>query len=106
MSEVSKTQVTKPRWQNKLSHKKEATASSYKPHIEAFIKARGKSDTFVQEDIDDYFAQIRKDDELKSQNDRESESKKTMRKAALKFYLNECLGLGIDFKNYKTKSAR
>ena len=45
-------------------------------------------------------------DERKPSEDRESESKKVMRKNALIFYLKECLKLNIDFKNYKTKSSR
>ena len=33
----------------------------------------------------------------------ESKSTKEMRKQALKFYLNECKGLNINFKSFNTK---
>ena len=41
------------------------TGSGYKPHIEAFIKARGNAVKFVQADIDSYFAEIKKADDRK-----------------------------------------
>ena len=82
------------------------TASNYKPHIKAFIKAKGNYQIFVQPDIDEYFARINKADERKPEDQRESEAKKAMRKAALSFYIKECLGLKINFSKYKTKSTR
>ena len=57
--------ASKPKWKNKLDLKSKTTASGYKPHIKAFIKARGKSETFIQEDIDDYFANIKRTDDRK-----------------------------------------
>ena len=72
----------------------------------AFIKAKTESQFFTQADLDDYFATINQADERKPENQRESEAKKAMRKAALAFYIKECLGLKIDFSKYKTKSTR
>ena len=82
------------------------TASAYKPHIEAFIKAKTDSRFLTQPDIDDYFATIIQADERKPENERESEATKVMRKSALLFYLKEFLKLDINFTKYKTKSTR
>ena len=82
------------------------TASAYKPHIMAFIKAKTESQFFTQADLDDYFATINQADERKPENQRESEAKKGMRKTALTFYIKECLELDLNFKKYKTKSTR
>ena len=48
--------MTKPKWMISLDLKSKATVDSYKPHIKAFIKAKGENNIFVQEDINDYFA--------------------------------------------------
>ena len=82
------------------------TASAYKPHIKAFIKAKTDSRFLTQPDIDDYFATINQADERKPENERESEATKVMRKSALTFYLKEYLKLDINFTKYKTKSTR
>ena len=52
------------------------TGSGYKPHIEDFIRARGNAEIFVQADIDSYFAEIKKADDRKPQDQRESQAKK------------------------------
>ena len=63
--EIKKMPKTKPKWRTSLELKSKATVDSYKPHIIAFIKAKGDGKTFVQEDINDYFAQLKNDDESK-----------------------------------------
>ena len=93
-------------WETKLGLKRRLTASAYKPHIKEFIKAKTNSQFFTQQDIDTYFLQIKRADERKPEDQRESEAKKAMRKTALTFYLKECLKLDIDFKKYTTKSTR
>ena len=70
--EFNEIPTVKVKWQNKLGLKSKTTAANYKPHIEAFIKARGSSDIFIQEDIDDYFAEVKKADDRKPLNERES----------------------------------
>ena len=45
--EVRSSPVKKPKWKNILDLKSKSTVSSYKPYIEAFIKARGQYDTFI-----------------------------------------------------------
>ena len=42
----------------------------------------------------------------KQESKREGKATKAMRKAALTFYLNDCLGLSINFSKYSTKSTR
>ena len=71
-----------------------------------FIKTKSDKQHFSQPEIDDYFAEIKKADERKPENERESQAKKGMRKTALTFYLKECLKLDINFRKYKTKSTR
>ena len=104
--EITRKTAPKPKWQTKLARKSISTAGSYKPHIETFIEVMGKCDIFVQEDIDDYFDKLKKADDRKPQDKRESEATKVMRKNALSFYIKDCLGLKIEFKSYETKSSR
>ena len=70
--ELNEMPTVKVKWQTKLGRKAPATADTYKPHIKAFVKSRGNSDIFIQEDIDDYFAEVKKVDDRKSLNERES----------------------------------
>ena len=42
----------------------------------------------------------------KPEQEQESEATKKMRKAALRFYLNDCLKLNISFTDFKTRSNR
>ena len=74
--EFNEMPTVKVKWQTKLGRKPPATADTYKPHIKAFIKSRGNSDIFIQEDIDDYFAEIKRMDDLKPENKRDSKAKK------------------------------
>ena len=66
----------------------------------------GKGDAFVQDDIDDFFIRLHLDDQKQPIAARESSAVKAMRKAALAFYLNDCLNLGIKLKKYSIKSER
>ena len=59
---------------------------------------------FVQQDIDAYFDQKKKEDDDRLPNERESQSTKAMRKKALTFFLNEALELKINMKKYSNKS--
>ena len=70
--ELNEMPTVKVKWQTKLGRKPPATADTYKPQIKAFIKSRGNSDIFIQEDIDDYFAEVKKADDRKPLNMRES----------------------------------
>ena len=65
MPEIKKMPKTKPKWKTSLDLKSKATVDSYKPHIMAFIKAKGEHQTFDQEDINDYFEKLKDDDESK-----------------------------------------
>ena len=60
--------------------------------------------SFVQADIEDYWAELQKKDLLPSNPKPESKSTKDLRKSALQFYLNEHLNLGINLKPLKTTS--
>ena len=46
------------------------------------------------------------EDAKKLPADKEGKGTKAQRKTALAFYLNDCLRLGIVFKDYSTKSAK
>ena len=74
--EFKEKPASKPRWQTRLNLKSPQTVRNYKPHIVSFIDSRGKSTVFVQADIDAYFAQIKRIDDRKPENERESKSKK------------------------------
>ena len=66
----------------------------------------GTGVSFVQADIDDYWAGLQKKDARSGVSKQESKSTKDRRKAALGFYLNEHLNLGINMKKLKTTSKR
>lgn len=104
--EINEEPNAKPKWKTNLNLKADSTVSSYEKHIKAFIKSRTNIGTFEQDDINHYFAKIKEEDDRKPDDQRESIATKSARKAALRFYLNDCLGLTIDFKKFKTKSTR
>ena len=93
-------------WQDKLKFKSPLTQSAYKPHINAFICKMGVGHDFHQNDIEHYFGYIQTQDGLRPREKCESSGTKCIRKAALKFYLNDFLRLRIDFKMFSTKSER
>ena len=62
--------------------------------------------SFVQADIEDYWAELQKEDARPTNVRPESKSTKITRKAALSFYLNDHLNLGIKLKKLKTTSKR
>ena len=66
----------------------------------------GPNGGFIQDDIEGYFSRLMKQDEALPEDRQESKSTKVMRKAALVFYINDCLDLRINFKKFKVKSAR
>ena len=70
----------------------------YKVYIRQFIEKYGEIKYFTQQNIDAYFADLESEDKKKDKGHRESKSRKQLRKVALKFYLNDCLGLKINFK--------
>ena len=63
----------------------------------------GDHDFFTQLNIDSYFLNVEKADKQKPIKQRESASTKLMRKQALKFYLNDCKSLNLNFKKVNTK---
>ena len=63
----------------------------------------GDHDFFTQLNIDGYFLNVEKADKAKVPKERDSTSTKQLRKQALKFYLNECKGLNLNFKKVNTK---
>ena len=82
------------------------TVKAYERHIKEFIKAMTQASNFTQDDIDDYFAAKVAADVAKPPEKQESKSNKGQRKAALQFYLKDCLNLNIEFKDYSTKSSK
>ena len=67
---------------------------------------KGDGHYFIQEDIDEYFAKKKDDDEKLPADKKESQAVQRMRKSALKFLLKDVLKLDIEFKDYSTKSVR
>ena len=61
---------------------------------------------FDQLDIDDYWDELQAKDARQESKNRESSAVKKIRKAALKFYLVDCLHQTINFKRYSNKSVR
>ena len=61
---------------------------------------------FDQLDVDDYWDELVAKDARQELKKRESSAVKKMRKAALKFYLVDCLYQNISFKKYSNKSVR
>ena len=86
-----------------LDSKSSVTKAMYTCYIEQFLRCKGNHDYYVQQDIDDYFAGIAHEDRKKDQGTRESKSVQKMRIVALKFYLNQCLGLNLKFRGISTK---
>ena len=66
----------------------------------------GAHDYFSQDDIDYYLEKLREENERKPPALRESRSKQVHRKAALAFYLKDCLRLALDLKASIRKDAR
>ena len=60
----------------------------------------------MQEDIDAYFAGLRREDKMRPSEKRESKATHKQRIAALKFYIIDCLKLNLNFKDFKNKGAR
>ena len=66
-----------------------------------------KGDTRLdQDDIDRYFNKLRKEDDKRPDDKKESASTKGHRIAGVKIYLNDSLKLKIEFKDYSTKSGK
>ena len=61
---------------------------------------------FEQLDMDDYWDVLYAKDAKQEYKNRESKSVKMMRKAALKFYLVDCLNQKINLKRYSNKSVK
>lgn len=98
--------TTKRDWRVFLQLKKSPrTQDSYQVHILKFISKCGENGYYTQQDIDSYYVDLEKDDKAKPKEERESTAVKQMRKVALKFYLNECLGLNLNFKSYSCKGV-
>ena len=66
----------------------------------------GKGPSYTQSDIEAYFAEFRRKDKEGPWEKRESKAMQGQRIAALKFYIIDCLGLKLDFKEFKTKGLR
>ena len=77
---------------------------AYTKHIKRFIDCTHGATNLTQDDVDRYFNKIRKQDEQRQDGKLESGSTKKHRVSALKLYLNDCLRLNIEFKDYSIKS--
>ena len=66
----------------------------------------GTVSNYTQDDMDDYFEKLRKEDMNRTPEKRESKGTQENRVSALKFYSKRCLGLKLDFKDYINKGAR
>ena len=66
----------------------------------------GQAKYFTQDNIDDYLDQLRQVDEKKPDVKKYSESTQKQLKAALAFYLCDCLGLGVNTRSFKVKSDK
>ena len=66
----------------------------------------GPVENYTQDDIDDYFERLRQEDKEKSPEKRESKATQDQRVAAVKFYIINCLGSKLNFKDYKNRGAR
>ena len=66
----------------------------------------GRGPNYSQDDVDDYFAELRREDKERPPGKRESKATHDQRVAAVKFYTNSSLGLTINFKEFKNKNAR
>ena len=66
----------------------------------------GTSEYFSQDNIEDYFSRIQKQDNEKDISERQSKSTKMHIKAALNFYLKDCLNLTINLNQFKIKSSK
>ena len=106
MAEQTTRKYNDKDWQNALSLKVDTTARCYKTHIKAFRKVMGNEAQYVLADIDYYFARMKRESESKPEKKQDSRATLNMRKAALTFYLNDCLGLNISFKKYSLKHGR
>ena len=94
------------KWEAKLQLKSTSAQISYGYHIREFQKLKGYGSIFTQQEIDEYFLQVKKADDKKPFNKKECKSTKVQRLAALKFFLHDVLNLDIKFKDYSTKSQR
>ena len=66
----------------------------------------GTSEYFCQEDIDTYLEEVQREDNEKEETERQGKSTKMHLKAALNFYLNDCLKLNVSLNVFKTKSNK
>ena len=66
----------------------------------------GTSEYFCQEDIEGYIMRIQKEDEMRDEASKQSKSTKMQLKAALNFYLKDCLKLNVNLNQFNTKSTK
>ena len=66
----------------------------------------GAAASYTQDDIDDYFERLRQVDKERPPEKRESKATQDQRVSAVKFYVINCLGLKLNFKDCKNKGAR
>ena len=90
-------------WRTRLKIKSPSTSAMYKTYITQFLEKAGPDDNFTQGNIDEYFADLENADKKQAKKHQESTATKQLRRAALKFYLNDCLKLDINFKDYSIK---
>ena len=91
---------------HKLGLKSKSRYKAYKKHIVQFIETCGEHATFTQPDLDIYLEKVKKDDDDREPNLKECAATKKQRSAALTFYLNKCLGLGLSLDDYSIKSTK
>ena len=94
------------RWENLLESKGKGTSEAYRRHIKQFIHKMGPVPNYTQDCIDAYYAGLRREDKERPPGKRESKATHKQRVAALKFYIMDCLGLKLNFKDFKNKNAR
>ena len=66
----------------------------------------GPVESYTQNDIEAYFAELRRKEKERPPEKRESKAMQDQRIAALKYYIIDCLGLRLNFKDVKTKGLR
>ena len=71
-----------------------------------FIKIMGHAKYFTQDDIDDYLDRLKQEDDKKPDDKKHSESTQKQLKAALTFYLCDCLGLSVNTRSFKVKGDK
>ena len=66
----------------------------------------GQAKYFTQDNVDDYLDRLRQEDEKKTDDKKPSESTQKQLKAALTFYLCDCLGLSVNTRSFKVKGDK